>query len=76
MHFLQTNYIHQVLQYRLVDNPNPLSEVYNCLHHFCQLLQLEVLYTQTLKLMRDRLENYIFINEYTPGKCMVVSYWR
>lgn len=42
MHTQQVYYIHQVIQSRLVDNADPLSEVYNCLHYFCQSLQLEV----------------------------------
>jgi mediator of RNA polymerase II transcription subunit 14 len=42
VHSLQVNYIHQVLQARLVDHPNPLAEVYTFLHYFCQSLQLEV----------------------------------
>ncbi|PSN29847.1 Mediator of RNA polymerase II transcription subunit 14 [Blattella germanica] len=42
VHSLQVQYIHQVIQSRLVDNPQPLTEVYNCLHFFCQSLQLEV----------------------------------
>lgn len=76
VHSLQVQYIHQVIQSRLVDNPQPLHEVYNCLHHFCQSLQLEVLYSQTLRLCRDRLDDHIHVDEYTPGKCLSISYWR
>ncbi|EEB11666.1 CRSP complex subunit, putative [Pediculus humanus corporis] len=76
VHTLQVNYIHQVIQTRLVDNPDPLREVYNCLHFFCQSLQLEVLYSQTLRLCRDRLDDHIHVNDYTPGKCLSVSYWK
>ncbi|XP_063244367.1 mediator of RNA polymerase II transcription subunit 14 isoform X2 [Bacillus rossius redtenbacheri] len=76
VHSLQVQYIHQVVQSRLVDNPNPLAEVYNCLHYFCQSLQLEVLYSQTLRLCRDRLDDHIHVDEYTPGKCLSISYWR
>lgn len=76
VHTLQTNYIHQVLQARLVDTPNALDEVYNCLHFFCQSLQLEVLYTQTLRLMIDRLDENIHVDEYVPGSKLTVSYWR
>lgn len=42
VHPLQVDYIHQVIQTRLVDHPTPLTEVYSCLHFFCQSLQLEV----------------------------------
>lgn len=76
VHSLQVQYIHQLIQSRLVDNPQPLTEVYNCLHFFCQSLQLEVLYSQTLRLMRDRLDDHIHVDEYIPGKCLTVSYWR
>ncbi|KAK5650997.1 hypothetical protein RI129_002026 [Pyrocoelia pectoralis] len=76
VHSLQVQYIHQLIQSRLVDNPAPLTEVYNCLHFFCQSLQLEVLYSQTLRLMRDRLDDHIHVDEYIPGKCLTVSYWR
>ncbi|KAJ8894673.1 hypothetical protein PR048_007338 [Dryococelus australis] len=76
VHSLQVQYIHQVIQSRLVDNPYPLTEVYNCLHYFCQSLQLEVLYSQTLRLCRDRLDDHIHVDEYTPGKCLSISYWR
>lgn len=51
-------------------------EVYNCLHFFCQSLQLEVLYSQTLRLIRDRLDDHIHVDEYVPGKSLTVSYWR
>ncbi|XP_026466667.1 mediator of RNA polymerase II transcription subunit 14 isoform X2 [Ctenocephalides felis] len=76
VHTQQVYYIHQVIQSRLVDNADPLSEVYNCLHYFCQSLQLEVLYTQTLSLCRDRLDDHIHVDEYTPGRCLTISYWR
>jgi len=42
VHPLQVQYVHQVLQARLADNPTPLTEVYSCLHFFAQSLQLEV----------------------------------
>lgn len=61
---------------RLAESSNPLSEVYHILHYFCQSLQLEVLYSQTLRLIRDRLDDHIHVDEYTPGKCLSVSYWR
>ncbi|KAL1123440.1 hypothetical protein AAG570_002520 [Ranatra chinensis] len=76
VHSLQVNYIHQVLQNRLDDHPNPLAEVYTFLHYFCQSLQLEVLYSQTLRLCKDRLDGHIHVDDYTPGKCLSISYWR
>ena len=47
----QVCFIHQLIQSRLQDHPNPLQEVYTVLHSFCQSLQLEVLYAQTLKVI-------------------------
>ncbi|KAL1465599.1 hypothetical protein WDU94_005154 [Cyamophila willieti] len=76
VHPLQVEYIHRVVQARIADHPIPLNEVYNCLHFFCQELQLEVLYSQTLRLCRDRLDGHIHVDEYTPGKCLTISYWR
>lgn len=76
VHSLQVNYIHQVVQSRLVDGQNALAEVFHCLHYFCQSLQLEVLYTQTIRLMMDRLDENIHIDQYVPGVKLIVSYWR
>lgn len=59
-----------------MDNPNALTEVYNCLHFFCQSLQLEVLYTQALRLIFDRLGGNIVVEEYIPGVKLTISYWR
>lgn len=76
VHTLQVNYIQQLIQARLVESPRALTEVFNILHSFCQMLQLEVLYTQTLRLMIDRLEDHICVDEYMPGVRLTVSYWR
>lgn len=77
VHPLQVNYIHELIQRRLVNNQqSALCEVYNCLHYFCQSVQLEVLYTQTLRLCRDRLDDNIHVEEYALGNKLVVSYWR
>ncbi|XP_052862208.1 mediator of RNA polymerase II transcription subunit 14 isoform X2 [Anopheles cruzii] len=76
VHPLQVNYIHQLIQGRIVDCIDALAEVYSCLHYFCQSLQLEVLYTQTLRLMRDRLDDHIHVDEYIVGSKLTVSYWR
>ncbi|XP_015120340.1 mediator of RNA polymerase II transcription subunit 14 isoform X1 [Diachasma alloeum] len=76
VHPLQTRYVHQVVQARLAESSNSLSEVYYILHYFCQSLQLEVLYSQTLRLIRDRLDDHIHVDEYVPGKGLAISYWR
>ncbi|XP_050538100.1 mediator of RNA polymerase II transcription subunit 14 [Daktulosphaira vitifoliae] len=80
VHPLQIQYIHQVVQARLLEccsiGEEPLTQVYMVLHYFCQSLQLEVLFSQTRILCKDRLDGHIHITEYTAGKCIVVSYWR
>lgn len=76
VHPLQTRYVHQVVQARLAESSNSLSEVYYILHYFCQSLQLEVLYSQTLRLIRDRLDDHIHVDEYVPGRGLTISYWR
>lgn len=76
VHPLQVNYIRQLVQERLIDNQNALTEVYKCLHYFCQSLQLEVMYTQTLQLCRDRLDDHIHVDQYVAGNKLTVSYWR
>ncbi|MCL4130059.1 UNVERIFIED_CONTAM: hypothetical protein GTU68_032438, partial [Idotea baltica] len=76
VHPLQIGYIHQLVQSRLQDTPNPLLEVYTILHSFCQSLQLEVLYAQTLKLLEDRLDFHIRVEEYLQGKSLTLTYWR
>ncbi|XP_011505329.1 PREDICTED: mediator of RNA polymerase II transcription subunit 14 [Ceratosolen solmsi marchali] len=76
VHPLQTHYVHQVIQARLSESTDPLSEVYHILHYFCQSLQLEVLYSQTLRLIRDRLDDHIRIDKYISGECLTISYWK
>ncbi|GFY47122.1 mediator of RNA polymerase II transcription subunit 14, partial [Trichonephila inaurata madagascariensis] len=43
---------------------------------FCQSLQLEVLHSQVLRLCRDRLRDFIVVEEYTAGSRLVLCYWR
>ena len=76
MHSMQIHYAQQLAQSRLVDHPQPLHELYNVLHFLCQSLQLEVLHSQTLKLCYERLGDYVRIEEYKPGGCITLSYWR
>ncbi|XP_064456763.1 mediator of RNA polymerase II transcription subunit 14-like isoform X2 [Ornithodoros turicata] len=76
VHPLQVQYIHQLIQSRLVDNPKPLHELYNCLHSFCLSLQLEVIHSQLVRLCRERLGDFIRVQEYTPGHNLAVQYWR
>ncbi|XP_071549261.1 mediator of RNA polymerase II transcription subunit 14 [Panulirus ornatus] len=76
VHQMQIAFIHQLIQSRLQDNPNPLHETYMVLHSFCQSLQLEVLFAQTQKLLEDRLDTHIRIEEYLQGRSLTLTYWR
>ncbi|XP_060590641.1 mediator of RNA polymerase II transcription subunit 14-like isoform X2 [Ruditapes philippinarum] len=76
VHSLQIGYIHRLAQSRLLDNDKPLHDLYRVLHSFCQSLQLEVLNSQTQKLIRERLGDSLSIDEYAMGKCLTVSYWK
>lgn len=77
MHSMQLRYVEQLLQTRLAsDEPQPLHDLYSILHSLCQALQLEVLHSQTQKLCFERLGDYIRIEEYKPGRCLTISYWR
>ncbi|XP_074645605.1 mediator of RNA polymerase II transcription subunit 14-like isoform X2 [Tubulanus polymorphus] len=76
VHSMQIHYIHQLIQSRLLENDRPLHDLYNLLHSFCQSLQLEVLHSQTQRLLGERLGEYARIDEYLAGKCLLLSYWR
>ncbi|XP_065644409.1 mediator of RNA polymerase II transcription subunit 14 isoform X2 [Hydra vulgaris] len=76
VHELQINYIHQVVQSRLMIEDNPLVDLYNTLHHFCLSLQLEVFHTQCKRLISERWGDCVHIHEYVPGKILVISYCR
>lgn len=43
---------------------------------FCLSLQLEVLHAQAVRLIRERLGDFIRIEEYIPGKRLSILYWR
>lgn len=76
VHRRQVLFIHHLIQSRLQDNPKPLHETYMVLHSFCQALQLEVLFVQTQKLLEDRLDFHIRIEEYLQGRSLTLTYWR
>ncbi|XP_022648416.1 mediator of RNA polymerase II transcription subunit 14-like [Varroa jacobsoni] len=76
VHPLQVNYIHQLVQSRLVDHSKPLHELFECLHFFCLSLQLEVLHSQILRLCRERLGDSVRIEEYVPGSSLRLHFWR
>jgi len=76
MHSMQVGYVVGLAQSRLVDSTSPLEDLYSVLHNLAQLLQLEVLYTQVVRLCQDRLGNYIRVEEYILGRALTISYWR
>ena len=76
MHSLQVGYVRELAQSRLVENVRPLEDLYQVLHGLAQLLQLEVLNTQTMRLCQDRLGRYIRVEEYILGRALTISYWR
>ncbi|ESO84116.1 hypothetical protein LOTGIDRAFT_211073 [Lottia gigantea] len=76
VHPLQVNYIHKLVQTRLLDNDKPLHDLYRVLHSFSQALQLEVLNSQTQRLIRARLGDNVRVEEYTLSRRLLISYWR
>lgn len=76
VHPMQINFLQELIQSRLIDNPRPLIDAYNVLHSFCLSLQLEVLNLQVFRLIRDRLKDYLRVEEYIAGKKLSVFYWR
>ncbi|XP_054168688.1 mediator of RNA polymerase II transcription subunit 14-like [Oppia nitens] len=76
VHPMQVMYLLHLVQSRLTDNSNPLVDAYNTLHSFCLSLQLEVLHAQAIRLCFERLDDFIRIEGYSPGNCLVLSYWR
>ena len=76
VHPQQVSFIHHIAQQRLMENEKPLQDLYTCLHYFCQSLQLEVLYYQSIKLINCKVGYYLKVDEYVAGKLLTVSYWR
>ncbi|KAK3931598.1 Mediator of RNA polymerase II transcription subunit 14 [Frankliniella fusca] len=75
VHPLQVEYVQDLIQARLADNNNSLNEVYNILHFFAQSLQLEILYSQVIRLKKERLGEYVQVHSYEPGHHLTLSYW-
>uniref|UniRef100_A0A673L1M3 Mediator of RNA polymerase II transcription subunit 14 n=1 Tax=Sinocyclocheilus rhinocerous TaxID=307959 RepID=A0A673L1M3_9TELE len=76
VHSMQVNYIHELVQSRLFGDDKPLQDMYNCLHSFCLSLQLEVLHSQTLMLIRERWGDLVQVERYVPAKCLTLSVWN
>ncbi|KAJ7420067.1 hypothetical protein BTVI_22840 [Pitangus sulphuratus] len=71
VHSMQINFIHQLVQSRLFADEKPLQDMYNCLP-----LQLEVLHSQTLMLIRERWGDLVQVERYHAGKCLSLSVWN
>uniref|UniRef100_A0A8B9T8P0 Mediator of RNA polymerase II transcription subunit 14 n=1 Tax=Anas platyrhynchos TaxID=8839 RepID=A0A8B9T8P0_ANAPL len=76
VHSMQINFIHQLVQSRLFADEKPLQDMYSCLHSFCLALQLEVLHSQTLMLIRERWGDLVQVERYHAGKCLSLSVWN
>ncbi|XP_030641940.1 mediator of RNA polymerase II transcription subunit 14 [Chanos chanos] len=76
VHSLQVNYIHELVQSRLFADDKPLQDMYNCLHSFCLSLQLEVLHSQTLMLIRERWGDLVQVERYAPARCLTLAVWN
>ncbi|XP_035248987.1 mediator of RNA polymerase II transcription subunit 14 isoform X1 [Anguilla anguilla] len=76
VHSMQVNFIHELVQSRLFADEKPLQDMYNCLHSFCLSLQLEVLHSQTLMLVRERWGDLVQVERYLPAKCLTLTVWN
>ncbi|XP_050349696.1 mediator of RNA polymerase II transcription subunit 14 [Nymphalis io] len=74
VHSSQLNWLRGVAQARLA--AAGLGGALTALRYFCRSLSLELLYTQTLRLCRDRLARHLQVDRYIPGQKLQVSYWR
>ncbi|CAB3237391.1 unnamed protein product [Arctia plantaginis] len=74
VHSSQLAWLRGVAQARLA--AAGLSGALTALRYFCRSLSLELLYTQTLRLCRDRLSKHLQVDRYIPGQKLQVSYWR
>ena len=76
VHFVQTNFLQQLVQEKLTESVRPLYDAFEILHSFCLSLQLEVLHAQTVRLSRERLGDFLKVDEYQLGSRLVISYWK
>ncbi|KAI8429987.1 hypothetical protein MSG28_000441 [Choristoneura fumiferana] len=74
VHTSQLAWLRGVAQARLA--AAGLSGALTALRYFCRSLSLELLYTQTLRLCRDRLSKHLQVDRYVPGQKLQISYWK
>ena len=76
VHSLQTNFLQHLVQEKLAESARPLYDAFDILHSFCLSLQLEVLHAQTVRLSRERLGDFLKVDEYQLGARLVIAYWK
>uniref|UniRef100_A0A915PP03 Mediator of RNA polymerase II transcription subunit 14 n=1 Tax=Setaria digitata TaxID=48799 RepID=A0A915PP03_9BILA len=76
IHPLQVNMLHNVLQLRMDKSLEPLEEVYNLLHTFAQMLQLDVLFCQATQVLSGDMCHYAVIERYDrDAGILILNYW-
>ncbi|KAK6113195.1 Mediator complex subunit MED14 family protein [Brugia pahangi] len=76
VHPLQVNMLHNVLQLRMDKSLGPLEEVYNLLHSFAQMLQLDVLFCQATQVFSGDMCQYAVIERYDRNMgILTLAYW-
>uniref|UniRef100_A0A1I8A6C2 Mediator of RNA polymerase II transcription subunit 14 n=1 Tax=Steinernema glaseri TaxID=37863 RepID=A0A1I8A6C2_9BILA len=76
VHPNQLNMLHNVLQARMLRSKQPITEVYNFLHHFAMNLQLDLLFCQTQMLLTGPMKAYVCIEKYSPNQGLLqIGYW-
>ncbi|MCP9265190.1 MED14 [Dirofilaria immitis] len=76
VHPLQVNMLHNVLQLRMDKSLEPLQEVYNLLHSFAQMLQLDVLFCQATQVFSGDMCQYAIIERYDRNiGILTLAYW-
>ena len=76
VHSLQTAFLQHLVQEKLAESVRPLYDAFDILHSFCLSLQLEVLHAQTVRLSRERLGDFLKVDEYQLGSRLVIAYWK
>ena len=72
----QLHNIQEFLQQRMYENNRPLVDAYNVLHASCLQIQMNVLHTQAVRLIRERLKEFLWIDDFQTGVKLTTSYWR
>ncbi|GMT04540.1 hypothetical protein PENTCL1PPCAC_26714, partial [Pristionchus entomophagus] len=76
VHPNQVFMIHEGLQQRMNESPEPMSEMYSVLHSLAQMLQLDVLCCQATQLQTGKLMEKIVIEKYDQKeRVLTIGYW-